>query len=286
MRVLVAGRGWLAVRGAKAVQATTGLLGLDVTLEVARNRNDDGRDDWLPSLVALAMRAGWPVHDRVEAAALGPADVLMSLQHDRVVDCDALAGAAAYNLHFAALPRYRGSLSAALPVRHGEPTVGVTLHVLTPVVDAGPVIETRVFPLPAFTSAYELYREYHAHGFELLAAHLPDLLCGTVKASPQDETQATTFLRSAIDFADRELTDFDRDAVQVRNWCRSLIFPPEQFPTYRGREIVSCYLPAPGCRPHEARPPGTELYADADQVVVACARGEICLELGPLSADL
>jgi UDP-4-amino-4-deoxy-L-arabinose formyltransferase/UDP-glucuronic acid dehydrogenase (UDP-4-keto-hexauronic acid decarboxylating) len=182
-----------------------------------------------------------PVHDRSERTGLGLGDVLLSLQHDRIVDCAALGGAAAYNLHFAHLPRYRGSLTSALPIRRGETQVGVTLHVLVPEVDSGPVIAQRAFELPPFCTAYDLYRLYHAHGFDLLKENLEALLSGNVVAVPQDDAAATTFYRSAVDFADTDLTDFDRTAVEVRDWLRSLIFPPSQYPMFRNRKVEGCY---------------------------------------------
>ncbi|MGW4209314.1 formyltransferase family protein [Lentzea sp. NPDC004789] len=284
MRVVVAGKGWLAVRGARLLAALIAVSGRDAVVEVVRNRSESGRDTWLPSLVALAERRGWPVHDRLEKAELGPGDMFLSLQHDRVVDCAALGGAAAYNLHFAALPRYRGSLAAALPVRHGETAVGVTLHVLVQKVDAGPIIARRTFPLPVFSSAYDLYRAYHDHGFELFKEHAAALLDGAVQAEPQDEALATVFSRKAIDFSDSELTDLDRDVDEVRDWCRSLIFPPEQYPTYRGRLIASCFSLRWGRDGVGGYSPGTVVHEDPDQVILSCRSGELGLEFVPLSS--
>lgn len=193
MRVVIAGRGWMAVRAARLLDALVTAGHLDACIEVVRNSNDQGGDSWLPSLVKLAAARGWLVHDRAEPADLGADDVLISLQHDRIVNCAALGGAAAYNLHFAHLPRYRGSLTSALPIRNGETQVGVTLHVLVPEVDAGPIIAQRAFEIPPFCTAYDLYQLYHAYGFELLKENLEALVTGDVVAVPQDNAAATTF---------------------------------------------------------------------------------------------
>ena len=219
------------------------------------------------------------MHERVERAGLGADDVLLSLQYDRIVDCTGIGGAAAYNLHFAYLPRYRGSLTSALPIRHGETQVGVTLHVLVAQVDAGPIIAKRAFEIPPFATAYDVYRLYHAHGFELLKENLEALLTGDVVAVPQVDAAATTFYRSAIDFADTDLSDFDRTAAEVGAWLRSLIFPPAQYPSFQGRKIGACYTL--DCLPVKPEPPGTVIYSDTDLAIVACRDGQVGLEFVP-----
>lgn len=280
MKIAVAGKGWLAVRTARLLAALIAIRRLDATIEVIANRDDAGVDSWLPSLRGLAGRRGWPVHASPKHADLGPGDVFLSLQYDRIVDCAALGGASAYNLHFARLPRYRGSLTSALPIRRGETMVGVTLHVLVQEVDAGPVIASRSFPLPPFCTAYDLYLAYHEYGFDLLKDHLGALLAGEVAATPQDDAEATTFYRTAIDFSDLELSDFGRDAEDVSGWYRSLIFPPAQYPLYRGRRVASCYPVTVAAAGHDRRP-GRVIFADSDQAVVECGRGQVCLEFLP-----
>jgi methionyl-tRNA formyltransferase len=278
MKVAIAGRGWMAVRAARLLAALVATNDLDARIEVVRNSNDTGQDSWLPSLVGFAASRGWPVHDRTDRAGLGVGDLLLSLQYDRIVDCVALDGAAAYNLHFAHLPRYRGSLTSALPIRHGETQVGVTLHVLVPDVDAGPVIAQRAFEVPPFCTAYDLYRLYHAYGFELLKENLDVLLSGNVVAVPQDDAAATIFYRSAIDFGDTDLTDFDRTAAEVRDWLRSLIFPPSQYPTFRNRKVGGCYTLTCSSK---KEPPGTVIHCEPDLAIVACREGLVCLEFVP-----
>lgn len=281
MVIAIAGKGWIAVRTARLLAALVAVRRLDATIEIVRNRDDTGKDSWLPSLASLAVQRGWPIHATVEEASLGPSDMFLSLQFDRIVDCAALGGAAAYNLHFANLPRYRGSLTSALPIRRGEAEAGVTLHVLVQEVDAGPIIASRTFQLPSFYTAYDLYRAYHEYGLDLLKDNLPALLGGAVEATPQDESAATTFSRKAIDFSDVELDDFWRDAEHVRDWCRSLIFPPAQYPTYRGRRIGSCSAMDWDGGSSCGGAPGMVIYSDPEQVVVKCLKGEVWLELLP-----
>jgi methionyl-tRNA formyltransferase len=278
MRIAIGGKGWLAVRTARLLGALADMRALDAEIEVVRNRDDTGQDSWLPSLVAVAASRGWKVHSRAEEAGLGPDDVFLSLQHDRIVDCAAL-DARPYNLHFARVPQYRGSLTSVWPIRNGDTVAGVTLHVLTQAVDAGPVIASALFEVPTFFTAYDLYRAYHAHGFELLADRLEELLAGRYEAVPQDDAAATVYLRKSVDFSDVTLRDFDRSAEQVRDHCRSLIFPPAQYPTFRGRPVMACRAVSWSGVP--ALAPGTVLAEDSAQAVVACRSGMVCLEYAP-----
>lgn len=53
----------------------------------------------------------------------------------------------AINVHGSLLPDYRGRATAFWPLYHGEERSGVTAHLMTPELDAGPIVERRPFPL-------------------------------------------------------------------------------------------------------------------------------------------
>jgi methionyl-tRNA formyltransferase len=275
-QIAVAGKGWVAIR----VVGLLDLLGaagtIDASVSVVRNRDDDGVDGWMPSLVRCARAWGVPVHDRVEDAGLGSNDVLLSLQHDRIVAAAALGGAAAFNLHFSDLPRYRGSLSSVWPIRRGEHRAGVTLHVLTDEVDGGPIVATRGFELTTSHTAFQLYLDYHRHGFDLVRDNLGSLLDGTWSAEPQDAGRATTFRRASVDFDRLEVDDFDRPAEVVRDAFRSLVFDPLQLPTFGGRPVRACsvlgWVTADGHRP------GDVIGATSTGAAVACADAAVYVE--------
>jgi hypothetical protein len=97
-----------------------------------------------------------------------------------------------------------------------------------------------------------------------------------VTSTPQDEAGATLFKRGAIDFGDAALERFDLPVEQVRDWCRSLIFPPTQYPTFRGRPIASCYAMEFTGDPLAS---GTVIHESGDFVLAACSDGVLALEL-------
>lgn len=275
MRVAIAGKGPVAVRTARLLAALHAAGLTPAELHIVPDGGDDGRDGWLPSLAGLARERGWPVQPSVAACGLGPGDLLLSLQHDRILDVASLAGVRAYNLHFAELPGYRGVHTSIWPLRNGERTAAVTLHELTDTVDGGPVVARRRFELPPFATARDLYAAAHAHGFELLKDELGRVLAGPVPAAAQDEAEACTYTRAELDLTDVELRDFTGTAEHVRDRCRSLIFPPFQLPRFRGHPVRACFaLPwATGA------PAGTVLSATTDEILVACGTDALVLEV-------
>lgn len=275
MNVVIAGRGWLAVRGARLFAMLTQVGPGDGQVVCVPAATDGAEPPWRPSLREEARVNGWRCVDRVADAGLAPSDVLLSLQFDRLISGADLAGARALNLHFALLPRHRGSLSCYWPIAGRDEQAGVTLHELTAEVDAGPIVAARSFPLPTFLTAGQLYRLFHSHGFELLAQQAEAILAGTYAARPQPAAGQPAHRRRDVDFTLREITGFDRPAAEVRDSCLALIFPEFQVPTFRGRPVHHAYALPAGRDGHTVG----EVVAQTERsVLVRCTDGLVCLE--------
>ncbi len=95
------------------------------------------------------------------------------------------------NIHPSALPRYRGPSPVLHAVRNGDPSFGVTVHKMSEVIDAGPVLaQGDGIPLPEEVT--------HQGVWELTRAAVPGLLkdalerlAGGDPGTPQDEGKAT-----------------------------------------------------------------------------------------------
>ena len=282
MKVVVAGRGSLAVRGA----ALFALLGSQaphpVELVCVPGRDDGAagsqrRDDH-PSLRAAARENGWSLAENVAQAGTASGDLLVSLQFDRIVSVDDVGGARAVNLHFALLPRHRGSLTSYWPIAERDGEVGVTLHELTAEIDAGPVIASRSFPLPPWTTSQQLHETYHREAFELLTEQAPRLLADEWTSVPQGPA-APAHRRSDVDLSVREISDFttfDQEAPAVRAACLSRISPAHQLPRFRGRDVIDAVVVEPR---EGSGSPGEVLARTAASVLVRCAQGCVVLEL-------
>lgn len=174
------------------------------------------------SMIANAKRAGAPVRivpplatweGRMDALAEVKADVLISVYFNFRIPADMLEifGDRAVNFHPAPLPRYRGQAPIHMMVldrtilRDGA----MTLHVMTPALDEGPVIGSE--PIP-FRSDKSLLR-YHLNAAKaaesLTRRQLQSFLSGQISAVPQHETEGGFSRLAEVDIGLRSSMEAD-----------------------------------------------------------------------------
>ncbi|HZP87693.1 MAG TPA: formyltransferase family protein [Burkholderiales bacterium] len=238
-RIVVCGKGWLACNALSYLYDLRQATLLRRDLAAVPVHGDTGRDSWEPSLRAVCTQLTVRTFDSVADVRLQAVDLLFSLQYDRIIRLAELNGARAFNLHFSALPDYRGCYPSMWPIRNGETQVGVSLHVLTAGIDDGDIVDQQRYDLPRFTSALDLYARHHAHGYEVFKRSLPAILAQQERPRPQSPGQSRYFDRGSIDFQQTELGNHrlrsSRDCV---GFLKSFIFPPFQLPTVHGRRVI------------------------------------------------
>ena len=113
------------------------------------------------------------------------------------------------NLHFGLAPEYRGSSPAFWELYDGVASVGVTVHWVTPRLDAGDILLQRSVPLDPAPPGDPL--DYIARfqqetlfplGFRLLAEAVRGLALGPVQARPQEPGRGR--LRSRATWGDKQ----------------------------------------------------------------------------------
>ncbi|HEY7281759.1 MAG TPA: formyltransferase family protein, partial [Actinomycetota bacterium] len=100
-------------------------------------------------------------------------DVLLSVSTPQRLDEDLLRipAMAAVNIHWALLPRYAGIAPYFWVLREGEGRTGLTVHVMAPELDVGPILRQREVEIrPDDTSLGLQLRLARAGGEELVAA--------------------------------------------------------------------------------------------------------------------
>lgn len=200
-------------------------------------------DGWQPSMRQAAIRLQVPIVEMTSLFDI-PDLVLISLEYSRIVRVAKFASPKLYNIHFSALPAYRGMFTSIWPILNGETQSGVTLHLMDAGADTGPIIAQRVFPLPRYWTSRQLYEAYLNEGLELFQGTVESLIVGTPALIPQDEARASYYFKSSFDFTKREI-DLTRPAEEVSRFVRALAFPEYQLPTLRGRKVRnSRILPA------------------------------------------
>ena len=143
---------------------------------------------------AVLIRATSPNHPDAIAALerVGPDLILLAcLPHVAGRAVRQTAGLGALNLHPSALPRFRGPDPVFWQLRAGIARAGVTVHVATGAVDAGPIVVQRRFSVEPGIGAGALTARLVRGGIHALMEALPGIERRIREAAPQDESAAT-----------------------------------------------------------------------------------------------
>lgn len=221
-------------------------------LSPTRLRSPEGRE---------ALRAFQP--DGLLLAAYGqlvPADILE------------MAPRPPLNVHPSLLPRHRGAAPVAGTILAGDPEGGVSLMVMTPELDAGPIVRQWRVPIGPRDYTPELEGRLAELAAEVVPAELERWAAGPIESTPQDDRLAThvrPFTR-----ADGWI-DWRRPALAIDRQVRALQPWPGAWTTLDGRRVhIRRATPVTGVNdvPIGAILPG-------DPPVVACGMGGLALEL-------
>lgn len=109
------------------------------------------------------------------------------------------------NVHPSLLPKHRGPTPIESIILEGATETGISIMQLAAAMDAGPVYAQETVTLSGTESKQELADTFGELGSKLIVRHLPAILEGTLKPTPQNHTQATydsliTKLDGAIDW--------------------------------------------------------------------------------------
>ena len=140
------------------------------------------------------IRAPSPNHPDAIAALerIGPDLLLLACLPDIVGGATRrTARLAALNLHPSALPRFRGPDPVFWQLRAGIARAGVTVHVVTGAVDAGPIVAQRRLDVRPGIGAAALTAALVRLGVRVLVGLLPSIEHRIRDAVPQSESQAT-----------------------------------------------------------------------------------------------
>ncbi|RME38570.1 MAG: formyl transferase [Planctomycetota bacterium] len=137
-------------------------------------------------------------------------DLAISVFYDRIIQpwfiekCGRIL-----NLHNGPLPRYRGIAPINWALKNGERMHGVTLHEITPEVDAGPIVAQLTYSIyPEFDEVIDVYRRALRYAYTLFEQTMP--LLDRITPRPQNESEALYY--SA---ADRERLGDRRDFTRA-----------------------------------------------------------------------
>lgn len=141
----------------------------------------------------------------------------------------------AWSYHGALLPFYQGNNCTAFALLNGEREFGGTIYQPTELVDQGPIVATRSFPIPQGCTNRELYRLGVRNGQQMISDFFQRLMGpGLEKPTNFDVSKAHYY--DVLPDREVKLTD---DPEKLDRWVRAFYFPPFE-PAYirsRGKKI-------------------------------------------------
>lgn len=200
-------------------------------------------------------------------------DGLLLAAYGQLVPAEVLSlgGRPPLNVHPSLLPRHRGAAPVASTILAGDDTAGVTLMVMTPELDAGPIVDQWSVPLTGRETTPELEERLSLLAAEVVPDRLQDWPADESAAKPQDEAAAThihPFTRADgwIDWR-RSADEIDRQVRALQPW-------PGAWTTLDAERLhVRAARPVAGV---SDVPIGALLPGDWPQV--ACGEGALVLE--------
>jgi len=277
MKLIICGKSFIACKSLNYLVDIVKIGLANVQLYAVSTANDSGVDTWEPSFIKTAKKNKVPVFQKYYDLSLTRDDIIISLQYDRLIKTNRLCGAKAFNIHFSNLPKYRGCHTSIWPIRNSEPDAGVTLHLITDGIDDGAIIDQKVFSIPSFLTSYDLYQLFNHYGYELLKKNIRDILQCSYRAVAQGSIDSSYYSRKSVDYSLTEVLDFQMSCVKVRDYIRSMIFDPYQFPIFKGKQILSCDLVLWPLTDDQLRKMPFIIINDTDHAIVRCLDGLIRL---------
>jgi methionyl-tRNA formyltransferase len=200
---------------------------------------------------ALAHRVGTSVVSDTSLSAVqatieeAEPDGVVVASYDRILPESLLERCPFVNVHYAPLPEHRGRATVNWAVLTGSAQTAVTVHVLVPELDAGPILFQRRVPIGPADTVTELYAALDLILRRNLAEAVERHLEGD-PGTPQDHAAATYGCTRLPE--DGEL-DWTRPTAEVHALVRALTGPfPGAFTHFGGRRLTvwrACPAPSP-----------------------------------------
>jgi methionyl-tRNA formyltransferase len=225
---------------------------------------------------ALVVGDASPAAVAATIGELAPDAVVVS-SYDRILPAALLDRCPFVNVHYAPLPELRGRATVNWAILAGRAETAITIHVLVPELDAGPVLfrhPVAIAPADTVTTLYDrlngLLRRHLARAVERHLDGDPGV--------PQDHAAATYGCARLP--ADGEL-DWTRPTAELSALVRALTPPfPGAFTHHRTRRLtVWEAAPAPAPRRWAGRVPGRVVARDATAGWVDVLTGDGVLRL-------
>jgi methionyl-tRNA formyltransferase len=173
------------------------------------------------------------------------------------------------NVHASLLPRWRGAAPIQRAILAGDSETGITIMQMDEGLDTGGMLLKSSCPISSSDTSQSLTERLSILGGELLVQALAELEAGTLKATPQDNTQAT--YAAKIEKTEGRF-DWNNSAKELARKVRAFNPWPVAF-CHWGAEVLRIWEAIPVDQTITGSPPGTILSANKSGIDVATGEG-------------
>src|SRR4029079_14905819 len=174
------------------------------------------------------------------------------------------------NVHASLLPKYRGAAPVHRAVINGDRYTGVTIMRVVKELDAGGMFAKVTRPIAPEDTSDVVESALAAMGAELLLTVVDQLVSGTAREEPQDDTQATYAPRLT---KEEGRIDWTQSASQIHNRVRGLYPWPHAYTLFKGTRLIILRSVVPNAAESPASP-RTILRVTSEAIHVATGDGE------------
>ncbi|MDA8985667.1 methionyl-tRNA formyltransferase [Luminiphilus sp.] len=236
-----------------------------------------------PSAVkSVALAAGIPLwqpdtlKDPASEAQLASygADVMIVVAYGLMLPAGILAipRIGCINVHASLLPRWRGAAPVQRAIEAGDRKTGVSIMMMEPGLDTGPVLLRREVTITGDHTAGTLLADLEGVGTQALTDCLMDIASRLLTAQVQDEQQVT-YARK-IDKAETAI-DWSLSAVDIDRKVRALLPSPGCYTLLNGDRFK--VWAAHALHQSHGAATGEIMSAHSDGLSVACGKGVLVI---------
>lgn len=206
-------------------------------------------------------------------------DILVMVAFGQILKKEVLemAPMGVLNLHGSLLPKLRGAAPINWAVINGDSFTGNTTMFSDSGVDTGGMLLKQKVPIGPDTTSEDLAHTMSIVGAQLVIDTLIQLDAGTLKATVQDDSQATFAPRLTKEMG---VIDWKKPSLELHNLIRGLVPWPGSWTYLNGAVLkVITARNVLSDQPEKGMPPGT-VVIDDERLLVACGPdGKELLEL-------
>ncbi len=150
--------------------------------------------------------------------------ILISCGYPKIINAKILRSVKyPINIHFGALPKYRGCHSIPMAILNNEKKIGVTFHLMDEGIDTGPIIKQYFIKNNKKNSCKELYFKAVNAASKKVTTIIKKIIKEKIKLKIQNEKNSSYYSISSLK---NNKINYNADINYIRNFIRANHFPP------------------------------------------------------------